>query len=122
MRAAALLVLAFVVALTMQSMRLPAQSPQPAPGALTPEVSTAINRMTVTLSDAEKALQSLSEHEEELGSLRARVEEVLSDTTSTAEDLRPKLAAVKLQIDKLGPPPGKDAPACFAVHSHASAS
>jgi len=111
LRAAALLVLTLFVALTAQAIRLPAQSPQQAPGVLTPEVSTAINKMTATLTDAEKALQSLSEHEEELGSLRSRVEEVLSGTTSTAEDLRPKLAAVKLQIDKLGPPPGKDASA-----------
>ena len=111
MRAAALLVLTLFVALTAQAIRLPAQSPQQAPGVLTPEVSTAINKMTATLTDAEKALQHLSELEEELGGLRSRVEEVLSGTTSTAEDLRPELAAVKSQIDKLGPPPGKDAPA-----------
>jgi small-conductance mechanosensitive channel len=34
---------------------------------------------------------------------------VLDNTAQTAETLRPQLAAVKSQVDKLGPPPAKDA-------------
>jgi small-conductance mechanosensitive channel len=65
--------------------------------------------MAATLVETEKALQHLGEAEEELGTLRTKIEQVLSDTTATAEELRPKLAAVRSQIDKLGPVPGKDA-------------
>jgi potassium-dependent mechanosensitive channel len=104
-------VVGLALLLTTPAIVALAQTPQPAPAStgLPTQVSAAINKMTATLAEAEKALQNLSELEEELGGLRTRVEEVLSDTTDTAEDLRPKLAAVKLQIEKLGPPPGKDA-------------
>ncbi len=66
--------------------------------------------MTTSLAEAEKALQQLSGFEDELGGLRARVEEVLDETAQTAESLRPRLEDVKSQIEKLGPPPAKDAP------------
>src|SRR5581483_6558253 len=56
-------------------------------------------------------IQHLSALEEELGGLRVSVETILSDSSDTADMLRPQLAAVKSQIEKLGPPPGKDGPA-----------
>ena len=59
---------------------------------------------------AEKAIQHLKELEEELGRLRVDVETILNDSTETAEQLRPRVAAVRDQIDKLGPTPAKDAP------------
>ena len=82
-----------------------------AQAALPPEVAAALNKMTSSLAEAEKALQQLTEFEEELSGLRMKVEEVLDDTTQTAELLRPQLAAVKSQIEKLGQAPAKDAPA-----------
>ena len=66
--------------------------------------------MTASLTEAEKALQQLSGFEDELGGLRTKVEEVLDQTSQTAEALRPQLEAVKSQIEKLGAPPAKDAP------------
>jgi potassium-dependent mechanosensitive channel len=91
--------------------KAPAQ-PAPTPSVLLPaEIVTALNRITASLAAAEKELQNLAELEEDLNSLRLRVDEILSDSNVTAEVLRPQLAAVKSQIDKLGPWPGKDDPA-----------
>ena len=74
-----------------------------------PEVANAA-KLTNAIEAAEKTIQHLTELEEELGRLRIDVECILSDSAQTAETLRPQLAAVKSQIDKLGPPPAKDAP------------
>ena len=58
-----------------------------------------------------RAIQHLTELEEELGRLRIDVED---DPVRLDRDRRgrcgPQLAAVKSQIEKLGPPPAKDAP------------
>jgi small-conductance mechanosensitive channel len=97
-----------------------AQAPQPAapsPGAakadsaLPAEIAAALSKATAVLSDVEKSLQNLSEVEGDLGQSRAKVESVLDTMTRTADALRPQLAAVRSQIEKLGPAPGKDAPA-----------
>ncbi len=113
-----LLLIAFAALLALPGAGFAQQPapPQPAPQqpvavapALPSDVATALGKMTSTLSDAEKALQHLGEYEEGLGTLRSRVEDVLGDSTKTAEALRPKLADVQSQIEKLGPGPGKDA-------------
>ena len=88
----------------------PAQPTPPAQSALPPEVVASLSKTTASLTEAEKALQQLSGFEDELGSLRTKVEDVLDQTSQTAEALRPQLEAVKSQIEKLGPPPAKDAP------------
>ena len=114
----ALLAALLAVALTAGGLGVSAQTAPPAQpqapaaqSALPPEIAAVLNKMAASLAEAEKALQQLSEFEEELGGLRAKVEEVLDNTAQTAEVLRPELTAVKSQIDKLGPPPSKDAPA-----------
>jgi potassium-dependent mechanosensitive channel len=91
----------------------PPAGPQqpPAQAAVPPEVLSRLGTMANSLAEAEKALQQLSGFEEELGGLRSKVEEVLDNTQQVADALRPELAAVRLQIDKLGAPPAKDAPA-----------
>ena len=103
--------LALAACLLLLSTHARAQTPPPAPAqaVLPADIAAALARMTATLADAEKALQHLGEYEEELGDLRTKVEDVLDTTTSTAETLRPKLADVQSQIEKLGPAPAKDA-------------
>jgi potassium-dependent mechanosensitive channel len=86
------------------------QQQTPAQSSVPPEVLSQISSMANALAEAEKALQQLSGFEEELGSLRSKVEDVLDNTARVAEALRPELAAVRSQIDKLGPAPAKDAP------------
>lgn len=102
-----------------------AQAPQPAPPApaeapppeaakpveLPPAVADGVTRLSTAIESAEKTIQHLAEVEEELGGLRVNVETILSESADTAEALRPQLAAVKSQIEKLGPPPGKSDPA-----------
>jgi potassium-dependent mechanosensitive channel len=75
------------------------------------EIKKPIAKLTAAIETAEKALQQMSDLEDELGRLRVDVEEILGESVDTAEQLRPQLAAVRSQIEKLGPPPGKDGPA-----------
>ena len=89
-----------------QTARTEAQSQ----AALPEDVKKPIAKLTTAIETAEKALQQLSELEEELGRLRLEVEEILAELVDTAENLRPQLAAVRSQIERLGPVPGKDAP------------
>jgi potassium-dependent mechanosensitive channel len=99
-----------------------AQAPQPAPApgsakagdaapsALPPEIAAALGKATAVLAEIEKGLHSLSEVEGDLVQYRAKAEEVLDITTGTADKARPQLSALKSQIEKLGPAPGKDGP------------
>jgi small-conductance mechanosensitive channel len=94
-----------------------APAPPEAGRALPPQVQAAlpaelakVARLTSAIESAEKNIQRLAELEEELGQLRVDVESILSDSTDAAELLRPQLAAVKSQIEKLGPAPSKDGP------------
>jgi small-conductance mechanosensitive channel len=98
------------------------QAPQSAPAApaarpadatasaLPPEIASALSKATAVLSEIEKGLQNLSEVEGDLAEFRAKAEEVLDITTGTADKARPQLSALKSQIEKLGPAPGKDSP------------
>ena len=46
----------------------------------------------------------------DLGRLRDEIDGVISKTTQTADGLRPRLADIESQINRLGPAPAKDAP------------
>ncbi|MBO0764240.1 MAG: mechanosensitive ion channel family protein [Hyphomicrobiaceae bacterium] len=120
-RSWAVLLLALLLAPFAAAPYLSAQAPQPAPAAgaakpsaassvLPAEISNTLMKASASLAEVEKALQHLSEMEGDLADLRAKVEAVLEETTDTADTLRPQLAAVRSQIDKLGAAPGKDAP------------
>ena len=87
-----------------------AQAPPTKPG-LPSEIANSVARLTAAIETAEKTIQHLAELEEELGGLRVDVETILDDSAQIADSLRPQLAAVRSQIEKLGPPPGKDGPA-----------
>jgi potassium-dependent mechanosensitive channel len=119
-RLAALLIVAFSLGPVAaqapspdQTQSAPSESAQarPAKSELPVEVADNVTRLTAAIETAEKTIQHLAELEEELGGLRVDVETILDDSSQTAETLRPQLAAVRSQIDKLGPPPGKDGPA-----------
>ena len=96
----------------------PAASPPAAPSPATPlvpsEVTTPVERLVKGIESAEKAIQQLKELESELQRLRTDVEEIIYDSTATAETLRPKLTEVKSQIERLGPAP-KDQPEAPAI-------
>ncbi len=90
-----------------------APSPPPAP-LLPPEVTSPVERLIRGIESAEKSIQQLKELESELQRLRSDVEEMIYDSTATAEALRPQLSEVKSQIERLGPPP-KDQPEAPAI-------
>ena len=91
-------------------------APPKAPSAvLPPEVLEPIARLSRSVETAEKSIQQLKEIEGELSRLRAEVERIIYESTATAESLRPQLAEVKSQVEKLGPPPAKDQPPESAV-------
>ncbi len=98
----------------------PPAAPPPAPAAappaatppaplLPPEVTSPIEKLAKSIESAEKSISQLKELETELQQLRGNVESIIYDSTSTAEALRPQLAEVRSQIERLGPPP-KDGP------------
>jgi len=88
-------------------------APQAAP-LLPPEVTTPVERLIKSIEAAEKSIQQLKELESELQRLRSDVEEIIYDSTATAETLRPQLTEVRSQIERLGPPP-KDQPEAPAI-------
>ena len=94
-----------------QGSAAPEAAPQAAKPAVPLEIPDGVTRLAQAIEAAEKRIQHLSELEEELGGLRVDVETILADSVETADTLRPRLTAVQSQIDKLGPPPGKDEPA-----------
>ena len=83
----------------------PASPPPATPPAplLPPKVTTPVERLARSIETAEKSIQQLKELESELQRLRGDVESIIYDSTATAEALRPQLAEVKSQIEKLGP-------------------
>src|SRR5262245_48452906 len=92
------------------SVPIPPSAPAASPPALAapvlpPEVTTPIERLAKSIEAAEKSIQQLKDLDSELQRLRGDVEEIIYESTATAEALRPQLAEVKSQIERLGPPP-----------------
>ena len=96
---------------TQPTAPAPLETPPPTPAkvALPAEITDGVAKLTSAIEAAEKTIQHLTELEEELSRLRVDVESILSDSNETADSLRPQLAAVRSQIEKLGPQPAKDA-------------
>ena len=84
----------------------PATPPTPI---LPPEVTNPVERLAKSVENAEKSISQLKELESELQRLRGSVENIIYESTATAEALRPQLSEVRSQIERLGPPP-KDGP------------
>jgi potassium efflux system protein len=92
-----------------------ASPPAAQPGAvgaavLPPEVNDTIAKVVGTMEGAEKTLTAIKGVDTDLGRLRDEIDGVISKTTQTADSLRPRLADIRSQIDKLGPAPDKSAP------------
>lgn len=83
-------------------------APPPAPVSLAPEVNAKIKSLTTTLDSAEKSLERVRDLGEDIGSLRNEIERVITRSTQLADEIRPRLADIRSQIEKLGPPPAKD--------------
>ena len=77
---------------------------------LPPEVTDTIAKTVGTMEGAEKTLTAIKGVDTDLGHLRDDIDGVIAKTTQTADSLRPRLADIRSQIDKLGPAPEKGAP------------
>ena len=90
----------------------PAEAPSPPSASPLPAgIGERVARLAAAIDAAEKIVPQIAGLEDELGHLRIDVETILSDSSQAAEALRPQLAAVRSQIERLGPPPAKDSPA-----------
>ena len=89
----------------------PATPPAPAPVAdvLPPEVHDTIAKVVGTMEGAEKTLTAITTVDTDLGRLRDDIDGVIAKTTQTADSLRPRLADLNSQIEKLGAAPDKSA-------------
>lgn len=87
-----------------------AEPPPPPPRVLPPEVNETIVKVVGTMEGAEKSLTAITNVDTDLGRLRDEIDGVISKSTRTADDLRPRLADIQSQIDRLGPAPEKGAP------------
>lgn len=76
---------------------------------LPPEVTETISKVVGTMEGAEKTLTAIKGVDTDLGRLRDDIDGVIAKTTQTADSLRPRLADLRSQIDRLGPPPEKGA-------------
>jgi potassium efflux system protein len=91
--------------------KVPSDTAQPPPAAvLPPEVNDTISKVVGTMEGAEKTLTAITSVDTDLGRLRDEIDSVIAKTTQTADGLRPRLADVQSQINRLGPVPGKDDP------------
>ena len=89
----------------------PATAGDAPPSPLPPEINDNVRGLVTAMENAEKSLGRMKELGDDIGRLRNDVEHVIAKTTEVADGLRPRRDEVKRQIDKLGPAPGKDAPA-----------
>ena len=83
--------------------------PEPKPATLPPEVNATITNVVGVMEGAEKTLTAISAVDTDLSRLRDEIDQVIAKSTQTADSIRPRLADLKAQIEKLGPPPAKDA-------------
>ena len=74
------------------------------------DMAETVDRLLRHIDGAEKSMQQIRDAEDKLGGLRSEVESILAGSTQAAESLRPSLAEVVGQIEKLGPPPKSDQP------------
>src|SRR5262245_44543870 len=84
-----------------------AATPPPPP---TLDVDADLKRLVESIERADKDISTAKENEISLGNIRGNVEGIMYESTQIAERLRPRLAEVKGQIEKLGPAPKPDSP------------
>jgi potassium efflux system protein len=83
----------------------PPAPPPPPPAPPTLDVDGDLKRTVESIERIEKEITSSKDNESALGSLRGQVEGVMYESTQINEKLKPRLADVRNQIEKLGPAP-----------------
>ncbi|MFZ4808150.1 MAG: DUF3772 domain-containing protein [Hyphomicrobiaceae bacterium] len=81
-----------------------------------------IRQLVLAVEEAEKSLERMRDLGDDISRLRDDVEDVITRSTHVADGLRPRLAAVRSQIERLGPvPAGGEAPAIAAERGRLNA-
>ena len=88
----------------------PAAVPPAPPAPPTLDVDGDLKRLVVSIERADKEITSSKDNENALGSMRGQVEGIMYESTQINEKLKPRLADVKSQIEKLGSPPKEGPP------------
>lgn len=92
----------------------PAPAAPAAPAAPPPppvlDVDGDLKRLVESIERTDKDISLSKDNESALGNLRGQVEGIMYESTQINEKLKPRLADVKAQIEKLGAPPKSDGP------------
>ena len=105
----------------------PPQQPAPAPSQspIFPEkLAQEISQLATAIDNAEKAVERVKERESGLADQRVEAERIESKAIEVAAALRPPIAAVRAQLEKLGPAPqdkASEAPGVAAERARLSA-
>ena len=88
----------------------PAQPGVAAPNSIfSPELAQRVARLASDVENASKGIQRVKDRESGLAAQRGELERIEIEAQQLIESLRPRLNAVTAQLQKLGPPPEKDA-------------
>lgn len=88
----------------------PPAPPAPAVTGLSAETNQALARVGAGIEKAAQSVEDAKTRDDELARLRGLVDGLIAEAGTLASTVAPHLAAIRGQIDKLGPPPAKDAP------------
>ncbi|MCL4766703.1 MAG: DUF3772 domain-containing protein [Hyphomicrobiaceae bacterium] len=73
------------------------------------DLAQGVARVAAAIETAEKAVERVKDREAGLAAQRTEIERIEIDSEQVIAELQPRLAAVVAQLEKLGPPPEKDA-------------
>src|SRR5690606_33315160 len=92
-----------------------------APSFFPAELAQRVARVASDIESAAKGIERVKSREDGLTAQRLELERIEVEAQQVIDALRPRLAAVKAQVQKLGPPPDKDAaPEAPAIASERS--
>ena len=84
--------------------------PPPAPSVVFPEeLAQRVTALAAAIENAEKAVERVKERDDGLAEQRAEAERIETEALSIIAALKPRLDAVRAQVEKLGPAPTGDA-------------
>ncbi len=90
----------------------PTNGAKPAPTIEVPaKIAQQIDRLSASIDTAEKSIERIRDSDADLARVRGEIDQILTESAKTAEEIRPLLSAARRQVESLGPPPAKDAPA-----------
>lgn len=84
-----------------------------APAALPAQLEEAlqpVRRLSTLLDEFEKTVERVKDRDDELARVRGEIDKIPPEARNVINSIQPRLAEIKAQIDKLGPPPKSGEP------------